>query len=157
MAALPLLSPVLKSIELPGGLKIELQDLEKARTEANRAGLLAPAGSEAKAPAYSFQLVAERDPNLALAGLRIEIEKRLGQLALSRQLEVGKASVGQLLRLLDGHGLLTSQERMVLADLIGLLNGAVHGATVDERAAQWAMDVGPRLLGALDAKIQAKK
>jgi len=32
-------------------------------------------------PLYSFELVLDQDPNLALAGLRIELEKRLVQIA----------------------------------------------------------------------------
>jgi len=36
------------------------------------------------------------------------------------------------------------------------LNGAAHGAETDLRAADWAMDVGPRLLAALDEKIGEK-
>lgn len=49
---------------------------------------------------YSFQLVADEDPNLALAGLRIEIEKRLTQIAESYQIDPGRSSAGRLLRIL---------------------------------------------------------
>jgi len=45
--------------------------------------------------------------------------------------------------------------RTVLSDMIGLLNAAVHGAEVDSKAADWAMEVGPRLLKALDERISA--
>ena len=48
---------------------------------------------------------------------------------------------------------MTEHERSVLADMVGLLNNAVHGAKVDHRAASWAIDVGPRLLKALDERI----
>lgn len=37
--------------------------------------------------------------------------------------------------------------------MIGLLNSAIHGAKVDDRAVDWALDVGPRLLEALDEKL----
>lgn len=42
----------------------------------------------------------------------------------------------------------------MLADMMGLLNGAVHGAKIDSRAADWAMDVGPRLPASLDKKMK---
>ena len=48
---------------------------------------------------------------------------------------------------------MTEHERSVLADMVGLLNNAVHGAKVDHRAASRAIDVGSRLLKALDERI----
>lgn len=46
------------------------------------------------------------------------------------------------------------RERAVIADLIVLLNKAVHGAEVDNKAAQWAIETGPRILRALDQKLE---
>jgi hypothetical protein len=47
---------------------------------------------------FSFPSIAKRDPNLALAGLRIEIEKRLAELAAVSGVEQGRPmGVGQLL------------------------------------------------------------
>jgi hypothetical protein len=105
-------------------------------------------------PEYSFQLVYSRDPNLALAGLRIEIEKRLSALAEKADIPVRPGGVGQLLRALDRKELLSHEERAALADMIGLLNAAVHGAVVDPRASEWALDVGPRILASLDTKLR---
>ncbi|NOY39009.1 MAG: hypothetical protein GXO95_01880 [Nitrospirae bacterium] len=156
IAIIPWLAPLFKSLEFPGGWKIEFQDLLKAKDKADKAGLLAPSSTVATAPQYSFQVIAENDPNLALAGLRIEIEKRLIQLAEAKGIHVQSASVIRLMRLLAEHGVLTKQEHSVLADMIGLLSSAVHGATVDGRAVDWAMEVGPRLLKSLDNKISAE-
>ena len=99
---------------------------------------------------FTFQQVAQDDPNLALAGLRIEIEKRLIGIAKRNNLDVRNCGIGQLLRLLSEHEVLDHRERSVLGDLTGLLNSAVHGASVDRQSASWAMDIGPRLLAALD-------
>ncbi len=49
--------------------------------------------------------------------------------------------------------ILSKQEYSVLGDMIGLLNSAVHGAEVDSKATDWALDVGPRLLKALEERI----
>jgi hypothetical protein len=38
--------------------------------------------------------------------------------------------------------------------MVGLLNAAVHGGEIDNRAAEWALDVGPRLVRALETKIK---
>src|SRR5712691_10711441 len=147
IAMLPWLAPIFKSLELPGGWKIEFQELQKAAARAQEAGLLAP--SSAPEPSeFTFQRVAEEDPNLALAGLRIEIEKRLVKLADKHGIESRSRGLGQLLRVLAESQVLDNQARSVLADMAGLLNSAVHGATVDPRATDWAMSVGPRLLKA---------
>jgi hypothetical protein len=153
VAILPWLAPLFKSIELPGGLKIEYKELEKAEERADKAGLLTTATTTTTTttplPGYSFQVVVEEDPNLALAGLRIEIERRLRQIANSRGIGGGNKGIGQLLRVLTDKQLLTVEERLVLADMVNMLNSAVHGAVVDPRAASWAFQVGPRLLQSL--------
>jgi hypothetical protein len=155
VAILPWLTPLVKSVELPGGFKIELQDLQNAASRADTAGLLAePAKAER---AFSFETVAARDPNMALAGLRIEIERRLGLLAQAHGLDAGRQmGVGQLLPALVGADVLSQDEGSVLADMTSLLNEAVHGADVDPRAAQWAFEVGPRLLASLDERVDEK-
>lgn len=154
IAILPWLAPILKSLELPGGWKIEYKDLKNTEEKVERAGLLASKSAIDKTSQYSFQVVAEDAPNLALAGLRIEIEKRLNNIAESNKLTSYRKSVGQLLRELSEKQMLTSEERSVLSDLIGLLNRAVHGGEVDPRAAQWAIDVGPRILKGLDERLK---
>lgn len=115
-------------------------------------GLLATPRVEMAQPPY-FALLDE-DPNLGLAGLRIEIERRLRAIASKRGLNVGRAGIGQLMRVLRTNNAISQGEESVLSDMIALLNGAVHGAEVDPRAAQWAKEVGPRLLAALDEQMK---
>lgn len=153
IAILPWITPLVKSLELPGGWRVEFQELQKVASRVETAGLLlSPAATSAFAPEFTFQTIAERDPNLALAGLRIELEKRLVRLAEIKGLEVRSYGIGQLLRLLAKHEVLTQDEQSALADMVGLLNSAVHGAAVDPRAAEWAMNIGPRLLASLDQR-----
>jgi hypothetical protein len=150
LSVIPWLAPLFKEVELPGGVKIVFQELQRAGDRAQAAGLLAPAPPLASSePEYSFQAVATRDPNLALAGLRIEIEKRLKSLARSRGIHAGSAGVGRLLKLLVDGKVLTFEQKAILDDMIGLLNSAAHGAEVDSSAASWAVEVGPRLLQSL--------
>ncbi|MBB5208032.1 hypothetical protein [Chiayiivirga flava] len=80
VAIIPWLAPLIKTLELPGGWKVELQEMYQVSSRAQDAGLIS-SESGSPAPEHSFQLVADRDPNLALAGLRIEIERRLLRLA----------------------------------------------------------------------------
>lgn len=152
VAAIPWLQPLFKSLELPGGVKVEFQDLEKVAQRADAAGLLAKAAPPQPQAAYSFLQVASSDPNLALAGLRIELERRLEQLARSRGDAQIPRGIGPLLMFLNSRELIGGAERGVLSDLVALLNSAVHGAKVDTEAAQWALDIGPRILQALDER-----
>ncbi len=153
IAILPWIAPIVKSFELPGGWKVEFQELQKAASRAETAGLLAAEPSQKEA-IFSFQSIATRDPNLALAGLRIEIGKRLSLLAeiygLNSRRPMG---VGQALRALAQAEVLTNEERSILSDMVNMLNAAAHGAEVDSRAANWAIEIGPRLLTSLDERV----
>lgn len=153
IAVVPWLAPLVKSLELPGGWKVELRELQAAAAKAKEAGLLTVSTARFK-PEHTFLQVAEMDPNLALAGLRIEIERRLVALCEKRQVAVRSRGVSQLLRALDQHGVLTPEQRSALSDLTGLLNSAVHGATVDPQTAAWAMDIAPDLLESLDRLLE---
>jgi hypothetical protein len=152
IAVLPWIAPLIKSLELPGGWKVELREMQQVAAKAQEAGLL-ESGSNAPKAEHAFQLVADRDPNLALAGLRIEIERRLVALAEKNNVQARWKGVGQLLRELDKLGALTNEQRSALADLTGLLNSAVHGASVDPRASSWALEIGPPLLRSLDRLV----
>jgi hypothetical protein len=153
---LPWLQPLFKSLELPGGVKVEFQELESVARRAEAAGLLAAPSSPEQAPKYSFLQVATTDPNLALAGLRIELERRLEHLARSRGANDAPSGIGNLLRYLNLRQLIGGAERAVLSDLVALLNAAVHGATVDSQAAEWALEIGPRILQALEERASSK-
>lgn len=172
IAILPWLAPLVKSLELPGGWKVEFQELQQAALRAESAGLLSDPPVQQENDAFSFQSIASRDPNLALAGLRIEIEKRLSSLAEihnlnsslwdvkpRRVIDAVKVSmgVGRSLRVLAKAEILTSEECSILSDMVNMLNAAVHGAEVDSRAANWAIETGPRLLASLDERIAEAK
>lgn len=154
IAVLPWLAPLVKAVELPGGVRIELQELQDAASRADSAGLLVEPARVEDPQQFSFEAIASRDPNLALAGLRIEIERRLDALAQANHLASDRPlGVGQLLRELANAEVLSQDERSVLSDMVSLLNEAVHGADVDSRGAEWALDVGPRLLASLDERV----
>lgn len=156
IAIIPWLVPLFKSLELPGGVKIEFQELKNIQKDIEKVGLATPKIEKEAKPEYAFQMVVDEDPNLALAGLRIEIEKRLRDIAKANDINTEGKSFRPLLELLSRKEVITSSERAVLADLAGLLNQAVHGAKLDQRATEWAMDVGPRIIKALDQRIEIR-
>jgi hypothetical protein len=152
IAVVPWLGPLFKSIELPGGVKVEYRELQEAAEIADRAGLLTEVPRLARAD-FAFLAVSDRDPNLALAGLRIEIEKRLKELALATGGEPRVGGSGGLMHELRTRGVLSDEAFSALRGLTGLLNSAVHGAIVTPRAVAWAMEFGPKILAQLESRL----
>lgn len=147
IAAIPWLSPLFKSIGLPGGVSAEFRDLNAVKEDIDHVGLLKPAHY-----GESFFMPNSSDPNLVLAWLRIEIEKRIRILSEKNSLG-GDRSMQKMLRELENHGALSSEEVAVLLDLRNTLSRAIHGMDIDVRVGQWALNVGPQILSALDEKI----
>ncbi len=149
IAVIPWLAPLFKAVELPGGVKVEFAELEKAERKAVSSGLIESDAPPAALKTAEPELVTS-DPNLALASLRIEIERRLHRIAQRNGVPERRISVGGLVRELSRRELLNSQQLATLNDLLPSLNAAVHGAQVDPRATEWAAKVGPQILAALD-------
>lgn len=149
----PWLGPLFKSIKLPGGFEVEYKNLGEATERLESAGLL-PATPKVNAPTHAFMLVVQEDPNLALAGLRIEIEKKLIALTEKTGGMPRIKGVGGYLFYLRDKGVLTQDQHSILADTIGILNSAVHGAEVSKNVVAWVMDIGPKLLTELDRRIE---
>jgi hypothetical protein len=149
LGVLPWLAPLIKSAELPGGIKIEFQDVKEA-AEKVAAGVTVSAGGALPEPA--FLSVADQDPGLALAGLRIEIERRLRQLAELAGLPRSRP-LTRLTLDLQQRGLLGGEEAAGLRQLISIGNQAAHGVEVSPDAAGSAVDYGPAILRVLDVKI----
>src|SRR4051794_2717397 len=65
LAIIPWLEPLFKSVELPGGLKLEFQDLQKLETDAKKAGLIKPETQtevvQNEIAPYSFVEIAEQN------------------------------------------------------------------------------------------------
>lgn len=168
VAVIPWLAPVIKSIELPGGFKIEVQDLKNATKKitaptatpkwiefTNEAQPTMPS-AEPTEPFAIIREVASTDPNLALVAFRIELERRLVQLAQKYQIEPQHRGVGQLLRELQRREAIPPSVASGLTDLVVLGNQAAHGAKVSEEAALWMLEVGPKVLGVLDRLIAGR-
>jgi hypothetical protein len=170
VGVIPWLGSIFKSLELPGGFKVEYQQFEQvsatlATLEEQRQRevttivsgsaahfqLTASAPSvTAQPPAASYSLSGVKDPRLRLFALRAEIEKRLRELAAQR-------NIGHL-----GHGahlgppaLLGAlvEARAISPPLfnsvqvvIEAANQALHGAEVSDRIGDWAAETGPVIL-----------
>lgn len=81
IAIIPWFFPLIKSMEIPGGWKITFRDIENIKLQAEDAGFVLSNDEKNQKDKYSFELVADEDPTLALAGIRIELEKKLNSIA----------------------------------------------------------------------------
>lgn len=151
LALLPWLSPLIKSAELPGGVKIEFQDV-KAAAEKVAAGEPKAAAAAPAQPEPSFVAIAEQDPSLAMVGLRIEIEKRLRKIAEHSDIVPSRPLV-QLTHELERRQVLNHEAVAGLRDLIALGNQAAHGVEVSSEAAYSAVEYGAQVLSILDSKL----
>ena len=64
------------------------------------------------------------------------------------------SGLGYLLKTLEKHNLLTSEQQSVLAEITGMLNASIHGGVVNYLAVAWVLETGPKLLQGLDVQIE---
>lgn len=167
VAALPWMIPFLKSIELPGGVKIELKDVKAATDKIIESeGMIKPESSVSATTSSSpiltsvkedpfsiLRHVSEIDPNLGLVAFRMEIEKRLLILAEKNNLDAFRKPLSNIVKILQDRKIIPIQEANGLMELISLGNRAAHGALVSPDAANWVLDIGPSILSSLDRLI----
>ncbi|WP_353406499.1 DUF4145 domain-containing protein [Pseudoteredinibacter isoporae] len=144
LAALPWVFPYLKSLELPGGVKIELKDVQSAIGKITGETEL----SESNSPQYV-------DPQLALVALRIDIEK----LIRSYQVDIGPKnhSLSIRLQILENEGVLTKEVVNGVLDIIKLGNSAAHGVEVDKDAAEFTLFKSGSIIRQLEAQLKQAK
>jgi uncharacterized protein YecT (DUF1311 family) len=162
IAVVPWLETLFKSVELPGGVKLEFQELEKIAKDAKEVGLITSHNTEDLGidtntkPSYYFVEIAEKNQELALVSLRIEIEKRLRDIAAKYDVETKRYSVIKLIELLDSKNILTPKETEVLKNIISVLNKAAHGVEYDYRNTQWVIDNGVEIVDGLENKVASR-
>jgi hypothetical protein len=177
VAALPFSSALLKALasygvknlEVPGVIKIELAEAKAATDKIVRgwasgklpAYKITASATESEPdsadtqipsedPIASIREVANTDPNLSLVAFRIEIEKRIRQIAESYQVGGDRTPLGKLIRELQNRQLLPPEVSAGLMDLVAIGNRAAHGAEVEPSAADWVLDFGSSIILQLD-------
>lgn len=156
LGIIPWLAPLFKSLEFPGGWKFEFQELEKATSEVKASGLLSEVSVKDQSK-YEFDQIAVSNPVLALASLRIELEKSLKKLAEYGGIKNNPRGIRYLTNDLFQNQLISQQEKSALDDMVDTLNRAVHGDELDYRATQWVIETGPKILHGIDKRIYKSK
>jgi hypothetical protein len=158
MAVVPWLGSIFKSLEMPGGWKFEFKDFAAAVTKAETSGLLSPKKIAVIGPTPSdatYSALLDTYPRLAVMGLRVDIEKRLRELASRHGIPDQKASATTLTRLLEKLQVLTGPESVALLGILASLNPVVHGAEITRENAEQVMAVGKRLIDSLDERLKS--
>jgi len=165
-ALLPWASTLVESAKLPGGWEIKFRDL-KGASDKIESKTKSAVEIEAAKVASAVEVVdvkewerlirpiVETDANLALVALRIEIEKRLRGFAT--RLGVNEsASLTSIFRKIYLRKELPEELSSALEEIIQAGNRAAHGASVEPRVQQWALESGPRILAALDRVLATR-
>ena len=156
--------PYVESFKMPGGVEVKIRDivgraeqsLASAKLPAATSGAsLAPHKHEVFVGDSIYRELVEQNPNLALAGLRIEIEKRLKQIMRNRKLFVGsRPSISNMIAALRERGTVDPRLASTLSDVVAIGNHAAHGELVDSQTANRGLDIGERLLVVLGDIIE---
>jgi len=149
---------VLKSLELPGLLRLKLRkDLQNAEGGLERAGWVSePVTEQRDQPIY--EQIYDDDPTLSLAALRINIFKRLRDLAKLAQIDIlpgRRLRWRWLVKELQSRKILTAEQAETLSDVIPLLDKASRSEEYSSEAADWAIKNGPKLIAGLDELVRA--
>lgn len=139
-------------MKFPNGMEFEFQELKNVREEAKAVWLISEVGRK-NTKNYDFIEIAELNPSLALAWLRIELEKSLKKLNEISWIEQKWNWIYHLMNNLYKNWIISSEEMSVLSDMIGTLNRAVHGEDYDPRISQWIISTGPQILDSINKKI----
>ena len=146
IVVLPWMTDLLDIIEFPGGWKISFRALEEAA-----AAIPQLDGRPTETDLPTYLAVKGLDPELALVGLRIEIERRLQRLAEHHGVaDDAQRSAGKLARALEEAGVLPREIVFALTEVIKAGNAASHGASLPSRSKDFAFAEGPRMLSWLD-------
>ncbi|MDZ4792685.1 MAG: hypothetical protein SGI83_00245 [Bacteroidota bacterium] len=157
MCFIPWVEPLFKSVGLPGGIQFEFQDLKKIEADAKKAGLITTGNSNNESvtilPLYNFIEIAEQNKELALLSLRVEIEKKIREIATAHKIHTVQYSVLRLIGLLKKKNILTEAETIVLENMLQVLKKAANATEHDEREAKWVIEYGPSIINNLEKKI----
>ncbi|MBP7823206.1 hypothetical protein KA050_02530 [Candidatus Gracilibacteria bacterium] len=128
ISIIPWLEPLFKSIELPGGTKLEFKEqLEKVEEKAQEIGI--DSIEKSTSPEFDSLLSQiDESPEQAFREFRVELEKSLRNLLVRKDIPLpNHPSIRSMADLLFRKEIITQKERAVLFDILPLLNKAIHG------------------------------
>lgn len=159
---LPWILSIIKSIEF-FGLKIELKDAQSATNKLTQASVMintphrkqvtTKIKSTVSTSSPELKILSEYDPNLALVGIRIELEKRIRKIGEKYEIN-HHIPLLKLVKMLSDKGVFTYEIMNGLIELIGLGNKAAHGVKVSKEASDWVISKSEEIITLLDSYLE---
>jgi len=153
--SIPFVAQYLRKAKFPGAefeFKEEIRETQKLVQRSVEQAEKAESAGEAKIlPFETFRLSAVRelldsDPVLALAALRIEIEKKLRTAADFLDLPIrDKLSISKLIEVVSRKDLLSFEQITALRKIINMCNKAIHGSLISNEEAREIIDLAEEL------------
>lgn len=147
---LPWLTSILESAKFPGGWEVKFREIEEAGSEIVRSH----SDSETKQDGQRLH-EPELDSNLALVGLRIDLERVLRALSQDDP-PAKKLPLQRLVSNLRSAGKIDASTEQGLLRIVDAGNRAAHGAAVEPGVGQWVRESGPRIISALGGTTCAR-
>lgn len=148
VAIVPWVLGIIEKISAPGGLEIVFSKVGRKLDASNTT----PDEEDVNA----FKYFEGNDPNLAIAMLRVQVERRLRQIAEDVMLEASDRgrvrSLQSLAADLSKQGAIPEEAVSLLKDLMPVMNEAVHGLSLQSNASEFALSYGPKILSILKTK-----
>ena len=145
LAILPWVLGIIEKVTAPGGIEIVFAKVGR-QLDAVKA---VPDEKDIDA----FQYFEGSDPNLAIAMLRVQIERRLREIAeeimLGPDLRGRPRALRELARDLAKQGAISQEAVTLINDLMPVMNEAVHGVALHSNASDFALSYGPKILALL--------
>jgi hypothetical protein len=89
-----------------------------------------------------YRMISEHDPNLAFAGLRMEVEIMLKNLARGFKIEIADSdSSNNILQKLKIEGSISNRQCDLITKVLKLCNAAIHGLKVSTQDAKEILDI----------------
>lgn len=153
--SIPFVAQYLRKAKFAGAefeFKDEIRETEKlVQLSVEQAAKSESAGERKILPFETFKLSAVRelldsDPVLALAALRIEIERKFKLLVDSLDLPIrNEWSISKLIEAIKKRELLSSEQVTALQKIISMCNKAIHGSSISKKEAREIIELAEEL------------
>lgn len=130
--------------------EIDPEEVQKIKADADKNTNLSEDTDDRKPDIFvateSIRDLASSDPIIALAKIRIELEKILNKLTRVAGVEVKGIALGMLVKTLSNHEIISPSIGKSLTEVIGICNRAIHGEAISEDSANTIVSLGIDLI-----------
>lgn len=144
-----------KELHLPGGVKMSFESKINTATQVlETTPLLENKSQNSIKGVPFFEQLLDQDHNIAVVAARIEIERKLREMATANQIHFDRPiSVRGLTQKLNKENLLSHSEAAGLADIISTMNEAAHGTEIGVNAARKTIELSKSIVEGLERRL----